>query len=85
MSHENTNRIIKKKSAYSVDVYGALDVRLFPNKRLNVDLKNIEIWVSHGLNFAILLFMINFIRQFFPDDRHSFIIYPAPKSSECII
>ena len=31
-------------------MYGALDVRLFPNKRLNVDLKNIEVWVSHGLN-----------------------------------
>ena len=40
----------RKKSAYSVYVYGALDVRLFPNKRLNVDLKNIEIWVSHGLS-----------------------------------
>ena len=40
----------RKKSAYSVYVYGELDVRLFPNKRLNVDLKNIEIWVSHGLN-----------------------------------
>ena len=39
----------RKKSAYGVYVYGALDVRLFPNKRLNVDLKNIEIWVSHGL------------------------------------
>ena len=39
----------RKKSAYSVYVYGALDVRPFPNKRLNVDLKNIEIWVSHGL------------------------------------
>ena len=39
----------KKKFEYSVCVYGALDVRLFPNKRLNVDLKNIEIWVSHGL------------------------------------
>ena len=39
----------RKKSAYSVYVYGALDVRLFPNKCLNVDLKNIEIWVSHGL------------------------------------
>ena len=36
----------KKKFAYSDYVYGALDVRLFPNKRLNVDLKNIEIWVS---------------------------------------
>ena len=36
----------RKKSACSVYVYGALDVRLFPNKRLNVDLKNIEIWVS---------------------------------------
>ena len=31
-------------------MYGAFDVRLFPNKRLNVDLKNIEIRVSHGLN-----------------------------------
>ena len=40
----------RKKSAYSVYVYEALDVRLFPNKRLNVGLKNIEIWVSHGLN-----------------------------------
>ena len=39
----------RKKSAYSVYVYGALDVRLFPNKCWNVDLKNIEIWVSHGL------------------------------------
>ena len=42
-------KLSRKKSAYSVYVYGALDVRLFPNKRLNVDLKNIEIWVSHGL------------------------------------
>ena len=43
----------RKKSAYSVYVYGALDVRLFPNKHLNVDLKNIEIWVSHGLKVKI--------------------------------
>ena len=43
----------RKKSAYSVYVYGALDVRLFPNKRLNVDLKNIEIWVSRGLNTLV--------------------------------
>ena len=39
----------KKISEYSVYMYGALVVRLFPNKRLNVDLKNIEIRVSHGL------------------------------------
>ena len=39
----------KKKSEYSVCVYGALDVLLLPNKRLNIDLKNIEIRVSHGL------------------------------------
>ena len=45
----NPKYINRKKSTYSVYVYGALDVRLFPNKRLNVDLKNIEIWVSHGL------------------------------------
>ena len=50
ISHGNTNRIIQKKSEYSIYVYGALDVLLFSNKRLNVDLKNIEIWVSHGLN-----------------------------------
>ena len=47
--HENTNRIIQNKSDYSVYVCGALDVRLFPNKRFIVDLKNIEIWVSRGL------------------------------------
>ena len=40
----------QKKTEYSINIYGALDVRLFPNKRLNVDLKNIEIWVSHGFN-----------------------------------
>ena len=39
----------QKKTEYSINVYGALDVRLFLNKCLNVDLKNIEIWVSHGL------------------------------------
>ena len=49
ISHENTDRIIQKKSEYSVYVYEVLDVRLFPNKRLNFDLKNIEIWFSHGL------------------------------------
>ena len=46
---KKTIELSRKKSAYSVYVYGALDVRLFPNKSLNVDLKNIEIWVSHGL------------------------------------
>ena len=45
----------RKKSAYRVYVYGALDVCLFPNKRLNVDLKNIEIWISHGLSCYVLL------------------------------
>ena len=48
----------RKKSAYSVYVYGALDVRLFPNKRLNFDLKNIEIWVSHGLNILLNLYKL---------------------------
>ena len=38
----------KKKFEYSVYVYGAVDIRLFPNKRLNVDLKNIEI---HGFTW----------------------------------
>ena len=54
ISHENTNRTVKKKSEYSVFVYGALDVGFFPNKRLNVDLKNIEIWVSNSLKYGIL-------------------------------
>ena len=36
-------KLSRKKSACSVYVCGALDVLLFPNKRLNVDLKNIEI------------------------------------------
>ena len=52
ISHENTNRIIQKKSEYNFYVYGALDVRLFPNKPLNVDLKNIEIWVSRVLKVS---------------------------------
>ena len=39
----------KKKSEYSINISEALDVRLFTNKRLNVDLKNIEIRVSHHL------------------------------------
>ena len=46
---KNPIELSGKKSAYGVYVYGAPDVRLFPNKRFNVDLKNIEIWVSHGL------------------------------------
>ena len=40
----------RKKSAYSVYGYETLDVRLFLNKRSNVDLNIIEIWVSHDLN-----------------------------------
>ena len=51
----------RKKSACSVYVYGALDVRLFPNKCLNVDLKNIEIWVSHGLKTQIIILLFIFI------------------------
>ena len=49
----------KKKYEYSVYVYGALDVRLFLNKCLNVDLKNIEIWVSHGLNVKYFFSLYN--------------------------
>ena len=51
----------RKKSAFSVYVYGALDVHLFPNKRLKDDLKNIEIWVSHDLNFYNALIVLFFI------------------------
>ena len=47
-----------KKTEYSINIYGALDVRLFPNKRLNADLKNIEIWVSHGLKVLQYLKLI---------------------------
>ena len=39
---------LEERAEYSVYVYGALDIRLFPNKRLNVDLKNIEI---HGFTW----------------------------------
>ena len=39
-------------------MYGALDVRLFPNQRLNGFLKNIEIWVLHGLNALLILFQL---------------------------
>ena len=35
--------LLKKIPEYSVYVYGALDEIFVPNKRLNVDLKNIEI------------------------------------------
>ena len=54
----------KKKSEYSVYVYGALDVRLFPNKCLNIDLKNIEIWVSHVLRQENNFFMYE-LRKYF--------------------
>ena len=37
-----------KQSEYNIYVYGALDVRLLPNERLNVGLKNIEI---HGFTW----------------------------------
>ena len=50
IANENANRMTKKRSEYSVYVYGALDNRLFSNKRLNVDLKNIEIMAPHHLN-----------------------------------
>ena len=45
-------------------MYGALDVRLFPNKCLNVDLKNIEIWVSHGLKMYVLIMDFKLFRLF---------------------
>ena len=43
--------LCRKKSAYSVYVYGALDIRHFPKKRLNVDLKNIEICEKHSTKY----------------------------------
>ena len=46
----------QRKTEYSINIYGALDVRLFPNKRLNVDLKNIEFCVSHGQQKLSFLF-----------------------------
>ena len=60
---------IQKKFEYIVYVYGALDVRLFPNQRLNVDLKNSEIRVSYGLearglsNFLALTRVVWFLRS----------------------
>ena len=58
---KNPIELSRKKSAYSIYVYGALDVRLFPNKRLNVDLKNIEIWVSHGIYYAIMFLLFKLV------------------------
>ena len=58
-------------------MYGALDVRLFSNKRLNVDLKNIEIWVFHGLK-RIIVFKIeyNYFHYKFMDKiSHNLITY----------
>ena len=63
-----------KKSAYSVYVYGALDVRLFPNKRLNVDLKNIEIWVSHGLNVHNYQIVVIFFKGEGSNKKNTYII-----------
>ena len=54
----------KKKSEYSINIYGALDVGVFPNKRLNVDLKNIEIMVSHGFTVNLYTWMSNGIAGF---------------------
>ena len=45
-------------------MYGALDVRFFPNKRLNVDLGNIEIRVSHHLNITINIITYLFLASF---------------------
>ena len=45
-------------------MYGALDVRLFPNKRLNVDLKNIEFWVSHGLKQRKIFISLDFSENY---------------------
>ena len=39
-----------KKSEYSIDVYGVLDVHLFPNKRFNVDLKILKF----GFHMALI-------------------------------
>ena len=56
---------LEEKAEYSVYVYGALDIRLFPNKRLNVDLKNIEI---HGstwpLNFPFSMKKTNIFQGY---------------------
>ena len=42
--------LFRKKSACTVYVYGALDVRLFPNKRLNVHLKILKFGFHMALN-----------------------------------
>ena len=56
---------LEERAEYSVYVYGALNIRLFPNKRLNVDLKNIEI---HGstwpLNFLLSMKKTNIFQDY---------------------
>ena len=51
----------KVKSEYSINIYGALDVRIFLNKRLNVDSKNSEIWVSYRLKGLEITFQSIFL------------------------
>ena len=51
----------QKKTEYSINIYGAFDVRLFPNKHLNVDLKNIEICFIYKfclVDITLLLYVI---------------------------
>ena len=36
ISHENTNRIVQKKSEHSINIYGTLDVRVFPKNDENL-------------------------------------------------
>ena len=64
----------RKKSAYSIYVYGALDVRLFPNKRLNVDLKNTVIWVLHGLLRGVRFIILDYYYFYYVLHYYMFII-----------
>ena len=60
-------RSSKRKSEYSVYVCEALNVRLFPNKRLNVVSKNIKIMVSHHLKITrkiVQTFPLSFRKMF---------------------
>ena len=56
---------LEERAEYSVYVYEAIDIRLFANKCLNVDLKNIEIHVSTWpLNFPFSMKKTNIFQVY---------------------
>ena len=56
---------LEEGTEYSVYVYGSLGIHLFPNKRLNVNLKNIEIrGTTWPLNFPFSMKKTNIFQVY---------------------